>query len=768
MAEAHQEQPQAHQPQPEPVFAAAEEPAHALPLQSLAKSLPSQATPEPARREQAQGQVWLAAQATTSDVNGYDHDHARARSPNLQPPNNAVIAAASAHAQKPEQERTQDQDQDQEQELGREREQEQHQQQEGNEHQCSQPQPLSDHTTAAANSSSTPTAASFPPATVPATVTVSANSATLPAATAATNGHPPDHLEQEGSAPSEAMSNNPPHPHHSQGPPRQPAGYPSPTTYTTPGMSTAHYGYPNPGGQGPDTYRGGASVPNNAMALPSMRTFDPAQQQAQQQQHMAMAMPVNPVPSVPSMPAQQHMSYFGQQQVPMAANNPYALPADALRPQYALPPSGPVLGARHKKCDEQHPICKNCQKSKRECLGYDPIFKNQQQQHQTNIRPAPNTSASVPSSRPSTSVAPLVSAPGPGSGATHTQTPYATLPPVISNTTASSTTSPYTGNLTATGTAASAVKNEPSLEYPPAIDPSLDSVLSSSTRKMKVHELVGMSGAVPPPLDSPLTNEKLAEVRDLYDQVYAPGLEKFFETDWYTRQEGISALVSNAAIHEMLAGFLQSMERTDADDVAGMQYSANLEFRVVWDLASLVYASEYKASVADHLPSPEDGSEARHRVAVFETLLSGEYLDQNPLYPPPASADLRVHRIREFKFWYFLAEFLRLRDHPNLDIARQRDYILGQMRELLDGRENRDVLYSLAIIRALGPNFPADFESTLPPHLDESDPKNKLAVARKFIQDESQVAGGTTNVVRRFSELAVRAFIVPGNNITRR
>ena len=29
------------------------------------------------------------------------------------------------------------------------------------------------------------------------------------------------------------------------------------------------------------------------------------------------------------------------------------------------------------QCDETHPACRNCQKSKRECLGYDPIFKSQ-------------------------------------------------------------------------------------------------------------------------------------------------------------------------------------------------------------------------------------------------------------------------------------------------------------------------------------------------------------------------------------------------------
>ncbi|KAI1441894.1 hypothetical protein F5Y02DRAFT_410525 [Annulohypoxylon stygium] len=835
MAEAQQEQPQAHQPQPEPVFAAAEELVHALPHRSPVQSPLSQATQEQEKRQGTQGQgqvpvqvrvepkVQLPSQAEP-DVKTSHHTNARAQTTHSRSPNNEWA-------------REQDKEKEQDQKQGHQPSSSSKQ----TNNDVVNPIPTSTSTSTSistltsnsnSNSNSTSTTAS-PLEVLTTTTTFAADQASQPSATAATNGASPDHQhqgqkQQGGVAPSsEAMSNNPPH--HHQGP-RQPASYPTPTAYATPGMTSAHYGYANPAAQGPDAYRASAGVPNSAMALPSMRTFDPAQQQAQQQQHMAMAMPVNPVPSVPSMPSQQHLSYFGQQPVPMAANNPYALPPEALRPQYALPPSGPgsVLGGRHKKCDEQHPVCKNCQKSKRECLGYDPIFKNQQQQQPTNIRPAPNnpTSTSISSSRPPPS---STSASAPG-GAAQAQSSYSTtLPPVISNNT-TPTTAPFTGNLTAAGTAASTVKGEP-LEYSSAIDPSLEPVLATTStstshflatrpiipypldyyspdtpriirggggptfvplyssvshpasyshqqqtsayttfpaRKMKVHELVGMSGAIPPALDSPLTSEKLAEVRDLYDQVYAPGLEKFFETEWYTKPRGLGTLISNTAVNEMLAGFLQSVSKTDANDVAGMQYSANLEFRVVWDLASLVYASEYKVNVGEQLPPPDDGSEARNRVTVFEVLLSGDYLEQNPLQPPPAGADIRLHRIREFKFWYFLAEFLCVKDQLGLDMARQREYILGQLRELLDGRENRDVLYSLAVIRALAPTLPPDFESTLPPHLDESDPKNKLAVARKFIQDESQVTGGTTNVVRRFSELAVRAFIVPGSNIIRR
>jgi hypothetical protein len=48
----------------------------------------------------------------------------------------------------------------------------------------------------------------------------------------------------------------------------------------------------------------------------------------------------------------------------------------------------------HLQCDESHPTCRNCQKSKRECLGYDPIFKSQQ--GPTAIQPAPNSASPLP------------------------------------------------------------------------------------------------------------------------------------------------------------------------------------------------------------------------------------------------------------------------------------------------------------------------------------------------------------------------------------
>jgi hypothetical protein len=47
----------------------------------------------------------------------------------------------------------------------------------------------------------------------------------------------------------------------------------------------------------------------------------------------------------------------------------------------------------HIQCDEGMPSCRNCQKSKRECQGYDPVFKNAP--GPAAIQPAPSSSPAI-------------------------------------------------------------------------------------------------------------------------------------------------------------------------------------------------------------------------------------------------------------------------------------------------------------------------------------------------------------------------------------
>lgn len=298
--------------------------------------------------------------------------------------------------------------------------------------------------------------------------------------------------------------------------------------------------------------------------------------------------------------------------------------------------------------------------------------------------------------------------------------------------------------------------------------------LTTPARTMKVDELVALGGPAPPPPPSP-NQDTLTELTKIYYDIYVPGLGTFFETTWYNFKPSgtnpVTILLTNRTLIDLLASFLSCIRGIKSNDPREMTEAGVLETRVVWALASLAYTTTGSPNTASDNPRPQDDAiEARSRLTVFETLISGTSLATNPCVFEPKMGD--PHRIREFGFWWWLGEYLRHADSIEGSQAPQREHAMSKMRNLLDGRENRDLLYSLVVIREMAPRFPPNFESNLPQHLDESDPRSKLAVATKFIRDEATLTsvgggGGTTNVCRRFAELALKAFVHPGINISR-
>ncbi|CCF41311.1 negative acting factor [Colletotrichum higginsianum] len=468
------------------------------------------------------------------------------------------------------------------------------------------------------------------------------------------------------------------------------------------------------------------------------------------------------------------------------ALSPLKPPAPSLKPQ-ALQP-----------CDEAHPTCNNCKKSKRECLGYDPIFK--QQPGPSAIQPAPNaqrvptpTVPSIPSSVPptvptvpSTPTAPPVPVPVSSSnpyGAQPAILPSSYNPPPATAATPSHSHSPLDPALTS---ATPGLKTEATYDFAAPIDPALqtlpapatvpstqtqsfpgeqraagfDNHLRATTR-MKFDDLIGLLGPAAPTQDIALTPELLTEIINIYREVYAVGLQAFFESNWFQKQDaqGKFFVENSQPLLAQFASFLKVVQSVPANDHTQMAHSGVLETRLIWSLATLPCSSAPPSTnvEAKVLPPPDDLTEAANRVRVLEALLCGDFLPSNFLAPPVPDAN--PHRQQEFEFWHNLAQYLCHHD------AAKRDEILGRLRLQLGGRENRDLIYSIAISRELSPRVEAGFERNIPKHLDESDPKNRLWVANKFIQDEAQVTGGTTNIVRRFSEIAIRAYISPGVNI---
>lgn len=301
---------------------------------------------------------------------------------------------------------------------------------------------------------------------------------------------------------------------------------------------------------------------------------------------------------------------------------------------------------------------------------------------------------------------------------------------------------------------------------------------------MKVDELIALGGAAPHTLSSPPDEQVVDEIIRLYYEIYVPGLDLFFETQWYDfkndSQPGaknpLSILRLNKRALDTFASFLRTINDIKTTDPSDMVYSSHLETCVVWELARLPYAAAFgtparPSSVS--LPPSDDPTETRYRLQVFETLLAGDTLSSNPLTPPPpqpsdAASPANPVKTNELEFWYRLAEYLlQAHSSPSQAHAAAREQCLSRMRSVLDGRENRDVIYSITVLREYTMQFDAAHtEQTAPAHLDELDPRSKLAVATRFIQDEASKTG-TTNVVRRFADLAYRAYVRPGGNVRR-
>lgn len=290
-------------------------------------------------------------------------------------------------------------------------------------------------------------------------------------------------------------------------------------------------------------------------------------------------------------------------------------------------------------------------------------------------------------------------------------------------------------------------------------------------KRTKIDDLLAIGGIPAPPLAPPTTSLSPAmydEIRSVYTTVYAPGIDKFLETRWF-QWRGEAHLLHNARLCEQFAALIKRFNITQASPEYNhaTDITKSLEATVVWGIMGL-------CRVIANTPNPTNGQinyldvsegvhDAARRVEIFETLVLGQYLDGEPLASVeptrngPALADQLKNR--EQNFWRLMHSFLRIRD-DEASSAKEIDDTLTKCRGLLDSRENRDVIYSIAIARHLGQRM-AEFPDNLPqPTInDENDARTKLFVAKKFIEDEAN-GKGTTQVIQRLCGMAVRSWTV--------
>lgn len=186
--------------------------------------------------------------------------------------------------------------------------------------------------------------------------------------------------------------------------------------------------------------------------------------------------------------------------------------------------------------------------------------------------------------------------------------------------------------------------------------------------------------------------------------------------------------------------------------------AAKQEVRLVWALLCTCRRRPLPGFAGEFIDDNEDtldGDEvAEKRLDILEALLTARQLIANPLAgsterpenssPPTLSHQLKI---REQNFWLHVGEFVCTSD---ADVAER---ILSKCRKLLDNLENRDVIYSVMLLRHIGEKW---HDRQIGEADDERDRKDWLA-AKGFLQ--SSADGRAMNiVVKRFCAIALRAW----------
>ncbi|KAI9747876.1 MAG: hypothetical protein M4579_007364 [Chaenotheca gracillima] len=632
--------------------------------------------------------------------------------------------------------------------------------------------------------------------------------------------------------------------------PGQPSSYPSPRSYPSPSMSA--YAYPPPQQQQTvEPYRASptgshVSLPN--LNLPPLRAIDPRhppQGQAQGPMGSPLPPPVAPMGAYyhappPSMPPHHHQQPPPH---PNVTSSPHPQPL-----RYSLPSDGRIMsGGRHKKeikrrtktgcltcrkrrikCDEAHPTCRNCQKSKRECLGYDPIFKAQPSP--AAIQPAPTgtpnmtpTSAVGPGSAPPYSgynhpvnnqfaAALSTGASSPGSSVE----PYdysAAIDPALEAAGPApmgtpnaydgaqgfrqdlkrglGSTSPYSSSASDAQASRGGANPAHSTTTPVvsnghALNGSAVAHTGAPAKPIKIDDLLTVGGDHPPPLtpptdaaaasaaSTPLSQATLDQIKHVFVSIYAPSIDNFLETTWF-QSKSLPVLMADARLCELFASLIERFSERYNNSEA-LPVTQSMETRVLWRLMCLCRTPAGPSTAPNGSDNPSGGAnagsddrdfsaggqgEAIRRLRVLENLLTGNLLDSNPANLSRISNVLRndQSKFRELEFWRHVGKFLTLRDNE-ASSAREIDETMTACRNLLDNHENRDIIYSAAVVRHIGQRG-TDFPNHLSEAVsnDEKDNGNRLRIAKTFIENEAR-GSATNTVLQRLCDLIIRSWTV--------
>jgi hypothetical protein len=263
---------------------------------------------------------------------------------------------------------------------------------------------------------------------------------------------------------------------------------------------------------------------------------------------------------------------------------------------------------------------------------------------------------------------------------------------------------------------------------------------------------VGQYGAYEISSHDSLDQRTLTEVQNYYRNDLAPGLDRLLETNWFT-VSGLAKLLATRSLCVEVASLLKRFSQLGGQNFEDAEYKCRAtEAGMIWRLLSLSKPDGAATTTQIDLDAPHG------KLEILECLLTNRFLNEQSLKPHSWDQSWSREKTEDLMFWSALAKFTA-RHSDDQAAAGEKDKYLMQCRNMLNGRENRDVVYSIMVTKHLGwrvPGFPDDMQ---PEQGGEGSYVNKVYIAYKFIADEAGYRG-TNHPIQRICDMAVRSWAI--------
>ena len=307
-------------------------------------------------------------------------------------------------------------------------------------------------------------------------------------------------------------------------------------------------------------------------------------------------------------------------------------------------------------------------------------------------------------------------------------------------------------------------------------------MICSTAKQTKIQDLLCINGVptLPPAPPSTRTLDQIEQLQEIYKLIYQPGMDKFFETTWF-KTRGFENLKANGPLCDQFQNLISRYSMTENKEDPSYHFNLaitqSLEAMVIWAMLGLSRKAATTKDAAGNINADderEDVVNTAKRLEIFEALVTGEYLtaETAPAANPPEAKlggstlekQLEQHK---YTFWYNIHKFLTLRnDDP--DYQKNIDEVFDECRKTLENRESRDVVYSIMLVRHIGPTIPGFPNTVKAPETDEEqEAQIGITVAKRLVEEEAGERG-TNQIVTRLCGLAARSWAlnVQGTPVT--